>query len=330
MKTPLLFILAFLFILPPVIKAQNGHWKLISTNDKIEGRSECGLAAVNGKLYLLGGQGAPAPVEIFNPATSVWTKKATAPAEIHHFQPVVYKNKIYVLEAFSGGTYPDQHTLTHVYSYDTEKDRWKKEGEIPAGRRRAAAGAAVYKGKIYLVNGIQHGHVSGTTNMFDEYDPETKTWRKLPNAPHIRDHSTAVVVNDKLYAIGGRNTSYHEPGNFMSFFDKTILEVDCFDFKTGKWSTLDASLPLGTGGGTAVNLHNKIFYIGGERATKSTPNGPQKDVYYLDPAGSTGWIHAADLNKARNGVGGAILNDKIYIAGGAGSDDIAIEVFESE
>jgi hypothetical protein len=75
---------------------------------------------------------------------------------------------------------------------------------------------------------------------------------------------------------------------------------------------------MGTGGGTAVNLDNKIFYIGGERATDTKPNGPQKDVYCLDPAKDTQWQKVADLNQARNGVGGTVLNGKIYIAGGAG------------
>ena len=104
----------------------------------------------------------------------------------------------------------------------------------------------------------------------------------------------------------------------MSFFDKVVLDVDYYDFKTGKWSTLDAKLPMGTGGGTAVNLDGKLFYIGGERATATLANGPKKDVYYLDVSNPVAWVKAADLNKARNGVGGTVLNHKIYIAGGAG------------
>ena len=97
-----------------------------------------------------------------------------------------------------------------------------------------------------------------------------------------------------------------------------MLDVDCYDFKIGKWTTLAARLPLGTGGGTAVNLDNKLFFIGGERATDTEPNGPQKDVYYLNPETSGDWVKAADLNKARNGVGGAVLDHHIYIAGGSG------------
>jgi N-acetylneuraminic acid mutarotase len=295
-----------------------GHWDSVKTQNKIVARSECSLVAVGGKLYLIGGDGPAQAVEAYDPKTSAWAKKAVAPVAMHHLQAVGLNDKIYVLDAFYEGGFPDQTPLPNAYSYDTKKDEWQKLTEIPEARRRAGAGEAVYNGKLYIVCGITHGHSSGTNSMFDCYDPEKNTWSSLPDAPHVRDHSMAVVVGDKLYAVGGRNTSLHDPNNFMSFFDKVVLDVDCYDFKTGKWSTLDAKLPMGTGGGTAVNLDNKIYYIGGERATATKPNGSQRDVYSLDPVNGTEWVKMADVNKARNGVGGAVLNHHIYIAGGAG------------
>ena len=291
------------------------QWSLVKATNKAGSRSECGFAAVNGKLYLVGGDGAARPVEIFDPATATWAKGAVAPIVMHHFQAVGYGVKVYVLEAFADSNYPNQVPAANAYSYDTRTDTWQQLAGLPEARRRAGAGAAEYKGKLYLVCGIQHGHASGTTNMFDVYDPATNTWTALPDAPHIRDHSMAVVVNDKLYAIGGRNTSDKSGG---SYYNKVMLDVDCYDFKTDKWSTLAAKLPLGTGGGTAVNLDGKIFYIGGERATDTAPNGPQKDVFYMDPETGKQWLKAPDLNKARNGVGGTVVNHKIYIAGGTG------------
>jgi N-acetylneuraminic acid mutarotase len=298
--------------------SDDGTWRVVETKNKIDARSECGLVALNGKLYLLGGDGPAEPVEIYDPKTNEWTKKAMAPFPMHHFQAVAYADKIYVLDAFFQGGFPNQTTMPNSYCYNTTTDRWENLASIHAGRGRAGAGAALHAGKLYLVCGITHGHSSGTNAMFDEYNPATNSWQALPDAPHIRDHCSAVVIGDKLYAVGGRNTSQHDANNFMSFFDKVVLEVDCYDFKTGTWSTLPAKLPLGTGGGTAVNFFDKIFYMGGERATATIPNHPQKDVYYLNPGRSLEWIQSGDLNLARNGVGGAVLNNKIYIAGGSG------------
>ena len=296
----------------------NGHWKLIRTKDKVTARSECSLVAVNGKLYLIGGDGPAEPVEVYDPKTNSWTKKATAPVVMHHLQAVAYNDKIYVLDAFYDGQFPTQAPMPNSYSYDTKTDTWNKLAKIPEDRRRAGAGEAEYNGKLYLVCGITHGHSSGTNAMFDEYDPATNTWKILPDAPHIRDHSMAVVIGDKLYAVGGRNTSYRDPNNVIPFFRQVMLDVDCYDFKTGTWSTLAVKLPMGTGGGTAVNLKGKLFYIGGERATDTEPNSARKDVYFLDPATQDQWTKATDVNMARNGVGGAVIGDKIYIAGGTG------------
>jgi N-acetylneuraminic acid mutarotase len=306
------------FLLLLFIPLLPSHWQVLKTNNAANGRSECGMAAVNDKLYLLGGEGAAAAVEVFDPAALTWTKKSAAPVGFNHCQPVSYQNKIYVLQAFSGGGFPDQGNLAEPLIYDPEKDSWQNGAALDSARRRGSAGAALYKGKLYLVNGIQHGHSSGTTNMFDMYDPATNTWTALPNAPHIRDHCAASVVGDKLYVAGGRNTSYHDPDNFMAFFSKTVLEVDCYDFNTGKWSTLAAKLPLGSGGGSMVNLDGKLYYMGGERATATEQNRSRKNVYYLDPSGNDAWKEADSLNEARNGMAAAVLNHKIYVFGGAG------------
>jgi N-acetylneuraminic acid mutarotase len=208
--------------------------------------------------------------------------------------------------------------MANVYSYDTQTNSWEKGGEIPADRRRAGAAAVEYKGKMYLIAGITHGHASGTNSMFDCYDPESKTWKTLQDAPHIRDHCFAAVLKDKLYVVGGRNTSFRDPENKIPFFAKTMLDVDVYDFASGKWSTLQARLPLGSGGGALVNLNNVLYYMGGERATDKERNAPRKNTFYLDPSTSNQWRETDSLHFARNGMAAAVWNNKIYAAGGSG------------
>ena len=301
------------------VNAQEGAWKAVKTINSAPGCSECGMATVNGKLYLVGGDEESAKaVMSFDPATNMWTKLAVAPLRMHHFEAVPYENKVYVLEAFSEGGFPDQVPMANVYSYDTQKDSWEKGGEMPQARRRAGAGAAAYNGKLYLVAGIQHGHSSGTTNMFDSYDPQTQAWNILPDAPHIRDHCSAAVINDKLYVVGGRNTSFRDPENKIPFFAMTVAEVDVYDFKTGQWSTLQPKLPQGSGGGAVVNLNGVLYYMGGERATTTEQNAPRKNTYYLNPLESVSWKETDSLHKARNGMAASVIGNKIYVAGGSG------------
>jgi N-acetylneuraminic acid mutarotase len=308
---------SFLLILI-VANSQQGQWKVLKTKNEIANRSECGLVAANNKLYLIGGDGGSNAVASLDLKTLMWKKLADAPVDMNHFQAVAYDNKIYVLEAFSGGGFPDQTPLENPYIYDIGKNTWSKGAQIAPERRRSGAAAAQYNGKLYLIAGIQHGHSSGTTNMFDMFDPKLNDWIPLSAAPHIRDHCQAAVIGDKLYVVGGRNTSYHEPDNFMAFFAKTVVEVDCYDFKTNMWSTLPAKLPLGSGGGTLVNLNNILYYMGGERATATEPNAPRRNVYYLDPGNSNDWKETDSLHFARNGTAAAVWNNHIYLAGGSG------------
>jgi hypothetical protein len=126
------------------------------------------------------------------------------------------------------------------------------------------------------------------------------------------------VIKDKVYVVGGRNTSYRDPENKIPFFAKTVLDVDVYDFTSGKWSTISARLPLGSGGGNLVNLNNVLYYMGGERATDTERNAPRKNTFFLDPSASNLWTETDSLHFARNGVAAAVLNNKIYVAGGSG------------
>jgi N-acetylneuraminic acid mutarotase len=75
---------------------------------------------------------------------------------------------------------------------------------------------------------------------------------------------------------------------------------------------------LGSGGGNLVNLNNVLYYMGGERATDTERNAPRKNTFFLDPAASNQWVETDSLNFARNGMAAAVLNNKIYAAGGSG------------
>ena len=288
-----------------------GKWTMLACTGQPDGRHETTFVEYQGKFYLIGGRESR-KIDRFNPQTKVWTKmKATSPL-IHHFQPVLWDNKIYMVGAMTGN-YPKEPPMSHIQIYDPLRDEWTEGGEIPEARQRGSAGTVLYKGKIYMVGGITLGHTSGTNNWFDEYDPATDTWKVLPDAPHIRDHFHAVVLDDKLYCIGGRNTSYHEPGNFTAFFGAVTREIDCYDFKTKTWTTLKAKLPVGSAAGGVAVLNGKIIYFGGETAQK----GPALNRTWAFDLQTETWMELANLNQGRHGSQAIVYDNKVYIAAGS-------------
>ena len=298
-----------LFILVS-IPAFAQDFRHIKTSNEATPRHENGFVAAGDKLYLIGGRGMK-PVEVFDPQTNQWNKLSETPLEMHHFQPVAYQGKIYVIGALTG-KFPHETPIPNVLIFDPEKDEWHTGASIPENRRRGGAACAVSGSKAYITGGIIDGHSSGTVNWLDAYDFETEAWEMLPDAPRKRDHVTSVIAEDHLYILGGRQTDYHEEGNFAAFFKTNQAAVDRYDIKRQYWTTLGARLPVPTAGGGAAFLNGKIYYTGGETVQEKAHHEVQ--VFSLD---SQTWEVAGSLQTGRHGTCLAVLGNHIYIASGS-------------
>lgn len=308
---------------------QDFRWTLIDAKGEgeVTGRHEDTFIAYKDKFYLMGGRGVN-PVNVFNPKTNTWEVKGKSPMEIHHFQAVLVEDAFYLMGAMTG-KYPLETPLENIWIYYPEKDEWKKGPEIPVQFQRGGAGAVLFNDKIYQVGGIKLGHTSGTSNLFNSYNLKTGVWEQLTDAPHIRDHFPAIVVGNKLYCIGGRNTSVHFPKDFGAFFSAVEPTVDVYDFIEGKWSTLKEELPFPTAAGGLVEIDNKLIYIGGEC---NWPNASFQ-TQCLDLA--TGkWEELAPLVIGRHGSGAILYQNNIYLAAGSpnkgGGNMSSIEVFSAQ
>jgi N-acetylneuraminic acid mutarotase len=303
--------LAFIFLTLLLETAMAQEWKTLSPSNSCTNRHENALAAVKDQLILLGGRGVK-PVESFDLKTNKWTKLVESPLEMHHFQAITYKDEVWVLGAFTGG-YPHETPIPNIYIFNPEKNEWRVGPEIPADRRRGAAGVFVYKDKIYIVCGIQDGHWDGHVAWVDEFNPKTNEWKKLPDAPHVRDHVQAVVVDDKIYVAGGRRST----ARIGQVLNTTETAVDVYDLKTGKWTTLPESsnLPTMRAGNATVVIDKKIVVIGGESGEQVPAHS---EVEALDSR-SLKWEGLPSLKQGRHGTGAVVVKGKVYIVAGSGN-----------
>ncbi|MTB51188.1 kelch-like protein [Lewinella sp. W8] len=271
-------------------------------------RHEAAFVAVNDRAYLLGGRGIK-PVNIYDLKENTWTSGDTSPVEIHHFQPVVYNEEIYLLGAMTGG-YPGETPLPEIYIYSPASNSWRTGATIPEGRRRGGAGAVLVDGKIYLVCGIQDGHRSGHVPWLDVYDPTTDTWEVLADAPRPRDHFQAVAHDGKIYALAGRTTKAA-----TNPFANTIGEVDVYDLATNTWTTLTDTLPTHRAGNAAIAVNDEILVIGGESTAHEVAHS---NVEALDPASGT-WTMLDSLSRGRHGTGVIYYGDQLIMSSGCGN-----------
>jgi hypothetical protein len=308
----ILFLSSIIGLNGQTVSLTDYRWLPVEAKGDVTGRHENGFIEHNNKLYLIGGRGNP-PVNVFDPKTNSWETKGKAPVDLHHFQAVKYGNAIYIVGGMHGG-YPKELPHENIWIYYPETDKWEKGAIIPEARRRGCGGVAVYNDKIYYACGIKFGHTSGTTNMFDSYDLKTGKWEELTEAPHIRDHVHAIIANDKLYVIGGRNSSFHYKDNFTAFFSATIPYVDYYDFKENRWVTMEEQLPVPTGAGGIAKIENNLIFMGGEG---SKPQA-YSETQCLDL--ETGkWSQLAPMHTGRHGSAAAVINNEIYMAAGSGN-----------
>lgn len=285
---------------------------LLSTTNKPDARHECGSVAFEGELVLMGGRGIK-PVQFFDPKTRTWRNAKVTPFEIHHSQPVVYANEIYILSAFTGG-WPRETPIANIWIYNPKEDTWRKGPEIPKGRRRGAGGAFVFEDRIYVAGGIVDGHHDKTVAWTDVFYPLTGEWKSLSDMPHRRDHTIAVGDARSMYLLGGRTSDFHEEDNYDAFLGKTIGQVDRLDLQSNRWSTLSKTLPVPTAGGGAALFDGKIYYSGGETAQLEAHDEIQ--VYDLE---SENWSVDGRLQTGRHGSQIVLLEGQMYFASGSGN-----------
>jgi N-acetylneuraminic acid mutarotase len=313
-------ILSILSTINFVVKSQD--WEVMTPKNTCTNRHENTMTAVGNKLVLLGGRGIK-PTEIYDIKTQTWTKSVETPIEIHHLQAVTYKGEVYVMMAMTG-KYPHETPIPNIYIYNLQKGEWRVGPVIPKDRLRGSAGCVVYKNKIYTVCGILDGHWDGHVAWLDEYDPKTNTWVKLADAPHVRDHVSVSVVNDKIYVAGGRRST----ARINQVLNLTEAAVDVYDLKQQTWQTLPNALNLPTqrAGNSSVTFGDKLLVIGGESATQVPAHS---EVEAFDTK-KMQWVPFPSLKQGRHGTGAAVVGGKVYSVAGSANRGGGPEINEME
>ncbi|MCJ7762346.1 hypothetical protein MUP38_02685 [Candidatus Bathyarchaeota archaeon] len=168
------------------------------------GRAELTASVVNGEIYVVGGYFfglylvSSSVLDVYDPETDTWTTKAPMLSAVYSCSSAVVDNKMYVIENSFGSNVGSINQI-----YDTENDSWSYGRSIPVGVAGVAAAAttAVFAPKrIYVMGGEASANSSNQV-----YNPENDTWSIGAQLPTSRSHLGVAVIDDTLYAIGGRN-----------------------------------------------------------------------------------------------------------------------------
>jgi len=312
----LLILVIFLSILSlPLVNAAEDYW--VTKESMHQARSGLGVAALNGKIYAIGGvvssgfvpsspgsavYAGKTPVEVtgtneeYDPATDTWTYKAAMPTPRAVFAVAVYQNKIYCI----GGKTSDDYTGVNEV-YDPATNTWETKTPLPTARSWLTGN--VVNGKIYLVG----GYPNRTLN--EVYDPATDSWTTETPAPNALifgfDKPASAVFDNRIFVIGGISQDQ----------DYDLNQI--YDTETDTWSSGAYPITSVDGGAAAATtgvLAPKRIYVLGNSAN-FRQGEEQNFVRVYDPE-TDSWSLGADVPTRRYNVGVVVVNDLVYAIGG--------------
>jgi len=285
-------------------KGEGGTWA--KKADMPTGRLDTSSAAVNGKVYVIGGttvwNGPPVSVvEEYNPATDTWTRKADMPTARAVPSSVAVKGKIYTI---GGATNDNNFTgLLTVEEYDTATDKWTRKADMPTPRWGLST--SVVNGRIYAIGGcLRYPGIGMPTAAVEEYNLETDTWTKKTDMPTQRWGHSSSMINGKIYAIGG---TPDDTKLFLPIVEEYNPVTDTWTRKADM-PTARLSLCTSTSGGRIYAFGGRTIVnkLGAVTITTVEEYNPETDI----------WTKKADMPTARFCLTACEVNGKIYVAGG--------------
>ena len=299
---PLLFTVA-----APAQTPQPSHGEWFTVAPLRNGaRTEPGVAALNGKVYVLGGSTKEkddlSTAELYDPATDAWSAIAPMPVGVNHNSAVAMHGRLYVIGGFSGrppgstGPRVHQGAEEHLQEYDPSTDRWRKLAPMKAPR--GSVGVAALNDKLHAIGG--RGPDLRTVTTHEVYDPTTDQWTEIAPAPTARDHMTVIAVNGRIHVIGGRTNDRDDNVNLHEIYDQ----------QTKTWSQ-GPPAPSARSGGQFALVGDLIVTYGGETSKKTFEENEAFDL----KAGR--WIILPPGPKGLHASAGATIGDRIYYPGGS-------------
>ncbi len=268
--------------------AQSGEWR--SAAGLVQPRSGLAAAALDGRVYAIGGEGLVAPhadVEVYDFDFDLWRAQTPLPEGRAQFGLAAFGGQLYVV----GGQSEDLGALAEVLALSSaggQFERWTPVAELPSPR--AGHGVAVAGDFLFAVAGSAEG--------IDRYDPVANVWERSAAPREVARVGAAVVgLGDEVFVLGGVING------------AATARVDIYDTTSETWSR-GPDLPAPRRGMGAVVMDNTVHIIGGGDAMGR--NVTADHFALIDGA----WRRQGSLPGPRVNLAAVFARDQIVVVGG--------------
>jgi N-acetylneuraminic acid mutarotase len=288
--------------------ASSERWRIFADMNKQRG--DPGVVAYKDKIYVMGGYfpsayGYNQTQEVYDPQTNSWQFRANLPIGRSDMMVASYGDKLYAIGGWNlnlGGTY------TYTNEYDPVANNWITRTSMITPV--SGAGVVVVTktliatDTIYILGGFTHSKQSGAVQ---KYDPISDTWSLGSPMSVPRSELGAVILDGKIYAIGGVTAN-----------GVTTNTVEIYYPITDTWK-IGPSLPEVRASMAVAVRQGQIYVVGGtDHWSSVNPGNPKNTAFVFDP-GTNSWSTTVNpMPTSRTACRAAVVNDIIYVIGGKG------------
>ncbi len=173
-----------------------------------------------------------------------------------------------------------------------------------------------WRGQILVAGGLRSGADSSrrftTLRETALFDPSSEAWTTGPNLPAPRHHIVLATAGGTVYGFGG-----FEGETLRTGFQ---FRGDVYAFEGEEWTRVGTMpTPLGE---TVALAHDGCIHLltGSRHPDDGASRGASRTHRVYEPNTDT-WTEARPVPTARSSATGAVIDGRLYVAGGRRTDD---------
>jgi hypothetical protein len=210
---------------------QSNTWQTLSPMPT--GRKDFACAALNGKIYAIGGIDS-STVDVYDPINDSWSTGTPLPSVVHRGTALSLDGKIYLFSNASNS----------LLCFDPETDQWLVKANMPTPR--GAAKVVYYTDRIWVIGGWDESRL----DTVESYNPTENSWQSEANLTIERNWASAWVANGRIYVAGGESDGTR------------LISVESYNPFSRVWST-GAPLPEIKFAADAAVINNHVYIASG-------------------------------------------------------------------
>lgn len=303
------------FLVMPVCLAQDKAPNWVKVTDKAgwQPRDSQGEVVYKDQLWILGGwfQSFEAPPRDVwsSPDGKTWKLVAKEAPWKHSDLPMtlVFKDRMWIMGGWYNGRLKGHSASNEVWA-SSDGAKWEQATKNAGWTPRIAAGAAVFKDKMWILGGTENYYFGDKKSLKNDvwHSSDGKDWKQATGSAgwSKRAYHQAVVHDGKMWVFGG--------GNYVPEYH-ALNDVWCSEDGV-KWTQVIEKTPWHPRiWFSAVTYRNRMWVLGG---WSNNPSKNWGDVWHSKDGKHWEQLKSEVCWKERHEHSAYVFQDKIWVAGG--------------